>query len=850
MDPVNSTDHMRWSARPYSWKAAVRLSKTLGLPFAVAVVLAARGYTEPEQARRFLDCHPEIPDPFLFHHMKAVVDLITQAAAEGMRVIVHGDYDADGITATAALVHGLRAFGVEPECYLPSRFREGYGLSRTAVEHISRRRPGLLITVDCGINYPDEVALARELGLEVVVIDHHQPGPRLPDCLLIHEVAGNYPPGRLCGVGLALKVLHALHIESKHARRDQLPDELLPLLDLVAIGTVADLAPLTGENRYYVSEGLKLLTVGTRVGLRALTRVSGCAGAVDSSMVAFRIAPRLNAAGRLADPWPPLRLLLTEDEAEAERLSVELHELNGARQDVERQILEAAVRSVESEPELPPVLVLAGEDWHEGVVGIVASRLVERYRRPSILLGVRDGVAKGSGRSIAEYDLVRGLEACSEYLTVYGGHPQAVGLTLPAEHLDAFRASITQHARGLLGDSDFAPRFTADAILRGEDLILDTATGLASLEPFGLGNPRPRILLVGAGIRDAEATRDGSHLRVSVEVDGVRTRGIGFGLGARACELGSGEYRHLVGAQFRADQWQGNLRAELLVERVDKIPLLSLDAMVEPDWEFWTRADGWEPKAVAAAEAGLRGFPLPVVRDLRGRGDGVSAIAQVLATGERALIVAGSVSWWVRDLEPALALAAAGLGEVVCLTSASADGAWERAGSAKTVFTEWDVLATLPDLLEEREHLIIVGPPFRAAHLTNLPGVNGRVAVHLYYGNKGRELTERLLRCIVHPRFGMVCLYRALQAATDDPAPMLPRGGPQIPLLRKAARLGWEERRVVLSKGSLRRAWDILGEAGKGQALRGEGKLEPQLVATYREAETEYQECLELCRSM
>ena len=314
-----SSEHTSWKVNPYPWAASHRLSEALGLPIVAAMVLAGRGLVDPDEVRRFIDCEGDTPDPFLFAHMEGAVAAISSAIDRGDRVTIHGDYDADGITATALMLLGLRELGCEAEWYLPSRFKEGYGLSRMAVETISSRGPGLLITVDCGVNYPEEVAFARERGLEVVVIDHHQPGPVLPDCHLIHEVVGEYPHGTLCGVGLALKVLHALHVARRGAESHRLPKELQSMLDLVAIGTIADLAALTGENRYYVREGLKLVAIGQRVGLRALAAVSGCTGSTDSSTVAYRLAPRLNAAGRLADPSPPLRLLLTDDEQKRPR---------------------------------------------------------------------------------------------------------------------------------------------------------------------------------------------------------------------------------------------------------------------------------------------------------------------------------------------------------------------------------------------------------------------------------------------------------------------------------------------------------------------------------------------------
>ncbi|HLA83076.1 MAG TPA: DHH family phosphoesterase, partial [Thermoleophilia bacterium] len=260
------------------------------------MVLASRGISDHEEARAFIDCSAPIPDPFLFEHMEGAVSLISDAIDRGRRVVIHGDYDADGITATALMVLGLRRLGASPEWYLPSRFNEGYGLSRAAVETIASRGPAVLVTVDCGVNYPDEVALAAEHGMEVVVVDHHQPGPRLPECHVIHWAVGKYPHGELSGVGLALKVIHAVHVRRHGAPPHALPEALRELLDLVAVGTIADMAALRGENRYYVKEGLKLIAIGARPGLRALSAIAGCAGRIDSGAVAFRLAPRLNAA--------------------------------------------------------------------------------------------------------------------------------------------------------------------------------------------------------------------------------------------------------------------------------------------------------------------------------------------------------------------------------------------------------------------------------------------------------------------------------------------------------------------------------------------------------------------------
>jgi single-stranded-DNA-specific exonuclease len=305
MSGPSAIDHTSWAVNPFSWEIAERLALIAGM------VLAGRGFVDLGEAQKFLDCSFPLPDPFLFADMEGAVTTICGAIERRERVVIHGDYDADGITATAVMVLGLRALGLEAEWYLPSRFNEGYGLSRQAVESIAGSGPALVVTVDCGVNYPAEVALAKDMGLDVVVVDHHRPGPKLPECYVIHEAVGEYPHGDLCGVGLALKVLHAIHIRLFGASRDALPERLYGLLDLVAIGTIADLASLRGENRYYVKEGLKLVAIGQRLGVRVLTSVARCGGTADSGTVAYRLAPRLNAAGRLADPSPPLRLLLT-----------------------------------------------------------------------------------------------------------------------------------------------------------------------------------------------------------------------------------------------------------------------------------------------------------------------------------------------------------------------------------------------------------------------------------------------------------------------------------------------------------------------------------------------------------
>jgi single-stranded-DNA-specific exonuclease len=844
MSSPTSLDHSAWVFNSYSWEKSQTLADALRLPLVAAMVLAGRGLTDPEEARMFLECSYPLPDPFLFGHMEAAVRTVSDAVEESGRIVVHGDYDADGITATALLVLGLRDFGVEAEWYLPSRFKEGYGLSRAAVETIASAGPGVLITVDCGVNYPDEVRLARDMGLEVVVVDHHQPGPVLPDCSLIHEVVGQYPHGDLCGVGLALKVLHALHIHRFGAARNVLPSALQGLLDLVAIGTIADLAPLQGENRYYVKEGLKLIGIGRRVGLRELASVAACTGVVDSGTVAFRLAPRLNAAGRLADPSPPLRLLLTEDEHEARTLAAGLHELNGARQDVERQILDDAVGRIEALHELPSALVLAGAEWHEGVVGIVASRLVERYHRPTILLGLREGVAKGSGRSIPAYDLLGSLNACSRFLTIYGGHKQAVGLTLEVDQVEAFRLAVEEHAASALVGYDLIPTYRADAVLRGEDVNADTALALSSLGPFGTGNHRPRLLVVDGTIQNAEATRNGAHLRCMVEVDGVKARGIGFGLGWAAETVRQDGDGRVLGVQFRVDEWQGILRPEFLLERIGSNGVGAVPqsgCAPESCHAALANLPGEIPKTTTYTPPANATLHFPAGRDLRDRPGRFSALAQVLASGERAVVLTCSLPHTLAVLQDHLPLRALAGDELECVGRACLGRHQDSRVTARVTLMEWEVPPLILEPAQPGTHLIAMDPPFRSEHVAFLRAAADKgAAVHLYYGNSERQATARLLRYLVHPRFAMVCLFRAMREGECGEAE----------LFSKAASMAWHEAQVILTHGDLVRAAGVLEELGGEQIGRGDAKLDARNIPAYLAAEADYEECSRLCLTL
>src|SRR5438094_5147677 len=439
-----------WTIEPCERDAVAVLARGLELSPTTAAVLVRRGYEDVTRARAFLEGALPEPDPLGLGDMTAACEAIRAAVADGRRICVHGDYDADGICATALAVLILRELGAEAESHLPSRFDEGYGVRRETLSRLADDGCGLVLTVDCGVTAVDEVAHAKELGLEVVVSDHHRAGDALPDCPVVGPYRGSaHPFGELCGTGVVFKLGQALLGTGS--------ETLLRHLDLVAVATIADVVPLVDENRGLAIAGLRSLASTQKPGLRELMKVARVdPAAVDSSSVGFRLAPRLNAAGRLGHPEAALELLLTEDRDQAARLAHRLDELNRDRQTVEERILREAVEEIESWPEAKQRqrgYVLARADWHEGVIGIVASRLVERYHRPVVLIAGGEREWKGSGRSTGSFDLHAGLAACSDQLVRFGGHRAAAGLSIEPEQVEVFSAAFAAHAGAHLSET-------------------------------------------------------------------------------------------------------------------------------------------------------------------------------------------------------------------------------------------------------------------------------------------------------------------------------------------------------------------------------------------------------------
>ena len=553
-----------WTIRPCPNAEAAVLASELGIGEITASILVRRGLTDLDEARAFLAGELPPHDPFALGDMAIAVERIRAAVAAGTRICIHGDYDVDGICATALAVLTLRELGAEVEWHLPSRFEEGYGISRETIARLADSGCGLVITVDCGITAVEEVAEAKALGLEVIVTDHHRPGATLPDCPIVATRPSDYPFPELCGTGVVHKLAQAL-LGPEH-------DVVRRHLDLVALATLADVVPLVDENRSLAIAGLRALARTEKPGLRALMRAAGVdPAAIEASAVGFRLAPRINAAGRLGHPGAALELLLTDDPDEANRLAGELETLNRDRQSVEQRIVREAIAQVESWPEERRErrgYVLWSDDWHEGVNGIVASRLVEKFNRPVVMIAGADGEWKGSGRSLGGFDLHAGLAACASHLDRFGGHKAAAGLSISGDSLEAFAEAFASYADESLGDDDLAPITRVDAIVPANALTLDLAVELDRLAPFGLGNPDLTLLVAGCEIADASTVGDGKHLRFRVRQHG-RDGGsaIAFGLGGKLGVLRAGG-RYDIAFRLKENRWNGTSAPQLVVRRV------------------------------------------------------------------------------------------------------------------------------------------------------------------------------------------------------------------------------------------------------------------------------------------
>lgn len=537
MEPVSER---RWNIKNPDAGTVGRIASHCSITNLLAQLLVNRGLTDPYQASRFLSSTlADLHDPCMLLGMDAAVDRLCKALEHGERVCIHGDYDVDGVTSVALLVGFLRAVGFDVFYHIPLRLEDGYGLSSTGLQSIARNGAKVVVTVDCGITALEEARLAASLGLDLIITDHHTPGEVLPDaCAVLNPLRPGcpFPCKSLAGVGVAFNLMMALRGRLREsgwfAARTE--PNLRRYLDLVALGTVADVVPLLDENRIFVKYGLAGLTAGERTGVAALKEVSGVTGDVGCGAVGFRLAPRLNAAGRLEDAAPGVELLLTSDRKTAAAIAADLDAGNTERQALERRILQEAIAMVKDNPKLKgkKSIVLASGEWHPGVIGIVASRMVEMFHRPAILIALKDGNGKGSGRSIPRFHLHDALKACSDHLLKFGGHKHAAGLSIDEAVLEAFAERFDEVASGQLSPEDLVPELSVDAELSPVDLSLELAEALAALQPFGMGNPEPVFVCRAMKVEDARILKE-QHLKLMLAADGRRFDAIAFNMARR-----------------------------------------------------------------------------------------------------------------------------------------------------------------------------------------------------------------------------------------------------------------------------------------------------------------------------
>lgn len=510
----------KWEVRPLDKERAAAFAQTYGVPFFLAMLMNIRGLDDAAHLREFLGEGEPLSDPFLLKDMDKAAARITRAVDNMEKIAVYGDYDADGVTSTAMLYSYLETRGADVIFYIPQREGEGYGMNMGAVEYLKEQGVSLIVTVDNGISSVQEVARANELGIDVVVTDHHRPQEILPDAVAVvdaYRPDDTSPYKHFSGVGIAFKLLMALEDGA-----GDVEDLLEAYSDLAAIGTIGDIVPLTGENRTLIRAGLERLSQSDRPGVQALLENAGIAGKVlTSTNVAFTLVPRINATGRMGAPERAVRLLISGYEEEAEVLSEEICADNEERRRVEAEIAEAAFADIEAKGYMKDrVVVVDGENWHHGVIGIVASRVTERCGKPCMIISRGETEAKGSGRSIEGFSLFEAICACGDLLIKFGGHPMAAGITLKPENIEAFRKRINQYA------AEHFPQMptqtvTLDCKLNPAALSVSMAQSLTQLEPFGNGNPQPVFGLFNMELSNVTPVGGGGHLRLTLEKNGA-----------------------------------------------------------------------------------------------------------------------------------------------------------------------------------------------------------------------------------------------------------------------------------------------------------------------------------------
>ena len=543
-----------------------RLSKTLNIPRAVAELLVQRGYGDPEAAGRFLKPRlSSLSDPFLLPDMEAAVHRLLTAIDRGEKIVLYGDYDVDGLTSLTVMSRVLKAYGATIECFLPQRKEEGYGLSPKGIARcIEEHAPDLLVAIDCGTSSRMEVAVLKEKGISVVILDHHECPTQLPDCVALVNPKRGRHFDYLCSVGIVFKVSHALLKQRPNPKVD-----LKDYLDLVALGSVADLVPLVDENRVLVQKGLLQLEVTKWKGVETLGRSAGVKPPWVAADIGFKVGPRLNAAGRLGEARRALDLLMCADEMDAEVFVQELETENNQRKIIGERVLQAAEEYVSRvfKPERDCILVVGGAGWHEGVIGIVASKLMHKYHRPCIVVGFdTDGNGKGSGRSVEGFSLVAALKACEGFLAKFGGHEMAAGLSVHQDRFEDFSQAMQAYARAQLDVAELVEKLRPNVEVRLHELTVSLIEEMDKLGPFGMANAAPLLLLRNVLPSGQVRVMKEKHISVELRQDKLSARAIWFNGAAHALP----EPPWDVAFELTRNEYQGRVQPQIQIRAVRK----------------------------------------------------------------------------------------------------------------------------------------------------------------------------------------------------------------------------------------------------------------------------------------
>lgn len=556
-----------WVLRPEN-EHAKTLAKELGIPLEIAQILINRNISETQDVQQFLFGTLEnLHDPFLMKGMREATDRIKKAISAGERILIFGDYDVDGILSVVVLTKALQSLGAEVEYFIPDRLKQGYGMKEKYVDNVLARESSLVISVDCGIKAVDFVSRAKEQGVDVIITDHHQPGPSLPDAIAVLNPvleSSGYPDGALAGIGVVFKLIQAL-LESE-GKTSQLPH----YLKLISIGTIADVAALKGENRLFVKFGLEQLEDVKNIGLKSLLEVCGLLGKrITVGDIGFRLAPRINAAGRLGLTDLAVQLFFSETVGESEEAVRQLDKLNVERQKIEGKIFQQSMRLIEEKRlhEKYKLLILGCEEWHKGVIGIVASKLKDAFHQPIILFSYRDGKASGSGRSIKEFPLIDCLDENSHFLLTYGGHVLAIGCELMRDRMDAFRKAVSAFADSKLTEDDLKKKIHIDAKLNFNNIGVRFLDNLQLLSPFGVGNPKPIFLTEMAEVVAQPKTINGKHSKFILKQNGKMFEALGWGRGDWADQAQRGDLVDLV-YSFQFSRYLGEEKLNLSLEDI------------------------------------------------------------------------------------------------------------------------------------------------------------------------------------------------------------------------------------------------------------------------------------------